>query len=507
MLARGAPRRCAPAAARVRRSPPRAAAARRSRVLAAAGSDKALAPSVDQELAAIAVPTLFTLAAEPVAALVSTAWVGQMGAQQLAAVAAGSALHTAVTRLLNPALLALATGATAAALGGSAEGAERERAVAAAASSALALGLLIGLAQAAALLALGGRGLAVWGAGPGSSLHADAAAYLRIRALTAPAAALFLAGAGAARGLGDTRSPLLATLACQAVNLVLEPLFIFKFGWGVAGAAAALGAAQVVACAGLVAALARSPALGSSRRSRLGRGAAGAGALGSALRFARPAALLTARTLCVTAVYGGATALAMRNGGAAAAAAHAIAFQLWLAASLLADSLAVAAQSLITRGLAAATPAARARARAVALRVSTLALALGAGLAAALAAAFSLFPVAHLFTRDAAVAALLAPLLTIVAATQPVNSLAFALDGVVYGCGARGFAAAASVMAAGAAPALSLMALGGVAAGAGPAGALAFVWAGLAALMLMRAAGLLLPLLARRPPFDYLGDA
>jgi putative MATE family efflux protein len=497
MLARGAPRRCA-AAARVCRSPPRRrAAATAGRVLtAAAGPGKALAPSVDHELAAIAVPTLFTLAAEPVAALVSTAWVGRLGAPQLAAVAAGSALQSAIARLLNPALLALATGATAAALGGSADGPERERAVATAASSALALGLLIGLAQAAALLALGGRGLAVWGAGPGSSLHADAAAYLRIRALTAPAAALFLAGAGAARGLGDTRSPLLATLACQAVNLVLEPLFIFKFKWGVAGAAAALGAAQAVACAGLVAALAR----------RAGPACAGPAALGGALRFARPAALLTARTLCVTCVYGGATALAMRNGGAAAAAAHAIAFQLWLAASLLADSLAVAAQSLIARGLAAATPAARVRARAVALRVPTLALVLGAGLAAALAATFSLFPVARLFTRDTAVAALLAPLLKIVAATQPVNAVAFALDGVAYGCGARGYAAATGVMAAGSAPALALMALGGFVAGSGPAGALVFVWAGLAALMLVRAGGLLLPLLMRRPPFDCLGD-
>jgi Na+-driven multidrug efflux pump len=196
----------------------------------------------------------------------------------------------------------------------------------------------------------------------------------------------------------------------------------------------------------------------------------------------------------------------MRNGGAAAAAAHAIAFQLWLAASLLADSLAVAAQSLIARGLAAATPAARVRARAVALRVPTLALVLGAGLAAALAATFSLFPVARLFTRDTAVAALLAPLLKIVAATQPVNAVAFALDGVAYGCGARGYAAATGVMAAGSAPALALMALGGFVAGSGPAGALVFVWAGLAALMLVRAGGLLLPLLMRRPPFDCLGD-
>jgi len=41
------------------------------------------------------------------------------------------------------------------------------------------------------------------------------------------------------RGLGDTRTPLAATLGCNAVNLVLNPLLIFGLGWGVAGAAQA----------------------------------------------------------------------------------------------------------------------------------------------------------------------------------------------------------------------------------------------------------------------------
>jgi Na+-driven multidrug efflux pump len=40
------------------------------------------------------------------------------------------------------------------------------------------------------------------------------------------------------------------------------------------------------------------------------------------------------------------------------AAAHQICFQLWLASSLLADALAVAAQSLLARRLAAKQPAA-----------------------------------------------------------------------------------------------------------------------------------------------------
>lgn len=42
-------------------------------------------------------------------------------------------------------------------------------------SSALAIALLVGVAQAALLGGLGAGGLAVWGAGPGSSLHAGQA--------------------------------------------------------------------------------------------------------------------------------------------------------------------------------------------------------------------------------------------------------------------------------------------------------------------------------------------
>ena len=50
---------------------------------------------------------------------------------------------------------------------------------------------------------------------------------------------------GVFRGLGDARTPLAATLGCNALNLALDPLLIFALGWGVAGAAQATVLAEV----------------------------------------------------------------------------------------------------------------------------------------------------------------------------------------------------------------------------------------------------------------------
>ena len=47
------------------------------------------------------------------------------------------------------------------------------------------------------------------------------------------------------RGLGDTKSPLWATLICNGVNVVLDAVFIMYFGWGVRGAAWATIIGQV----------------------------------------------------------------------------------------------------------------------------------------------------------------------------------------------------------------------------------------------------------------------
>ncbi len=50
---------------------------------------------------------------------------------------------------------------------------------------------------------------------------------------------------GIFRGLGDTRTPLTATVAANGLNILLDPIFIFVFGWGAPGAALATVLSQV----------------------------------------------------------------------------------------------------------------------------------------------------------------------------------------------------------------------------------------------------------------------
>jgi hypothetical protein len=52
---------------------------------------------------------------------------------------------------------------------------------------------------------------------------------------------------GVYRGLGDTRTPLWGTLACNAINVILAPLLIFSADWGCRGAALATVTSQVIA--------------------------------------------------------------------------------------------------------------------------------------------------------------------------------------------------------------------------------------------------------------------
>jgi len=112
-----------------------------------------------------------------------------------------------------------------------------------AALHALLLGILLGLG-----FFLGGRSLAVsllTVVGASGQTLVMATVYLKILFLGAPFLFFSAFSRAILIGEGNTRIPLIIMAAATGLNLLLDPIFIFVMGWGVAGAAGATLAAMI----------------------------------------------------------------------------------------------------------------------------------------------------------------------------------------------------------------------------------------------------------------------
>ncbi|CAI9094273.1 OLC1v1029984C1 [Oldenlandia corymbosa var. corymbosa] len=106
-------------------------------------------------------------------------------------------------------------------------------------TTALAVGGVLGLLQTLLLIFLAKPVLGLMGVKAGSAMLSPARKYLTLRALGSPAVALSLAMQGVFRGFKDTKTPLYATVAGDTTNIILDPIFIFVCHLGVSGAAIA----------------------------------------------------------------------------------------------------------------------------------------------------------------------------------------------------------------------------------------------------------------------------
>ncbi|GIF02864.1 MATE family efflux transporter [Actinoplanes siamensis] len=361
-----------------------------------------------RQIAALALPALVVLAAEPLYVLVDTAVVGHLGPVPLAAVAVGGTVMSVAVWFGT--LMAYGTTGRAARRFGAGD---RPAAVAEGVQAswlALGVGVLLGL-------------LGVLLAGPladalaGNPETADAAAgWLRIAALGVPGLLLAAAGNGWMRGVQDTRRPLVIVLGANVLSALLCPLLVYPLGLGLTGSAIANVTAQSVGGGLFLLALIREtrhlrpqPAL-IVRQVVLGRDLLIRGA---------------AFQLC----FLSATAVASRF-GVAAVGAHQIALQLWFFAALVLDAVAIAAQSLVGAALGAGDAD---QARDVARRV-TIAGGLAAVVFAALVVAGSSV-IPGLFTDDPPVLEQAAVVWPWFAGLLPFAGVVYALDGVLIGAG------------------------------------------------------------------------
>jgi putative MATE family efflux protein len=363
----------------------------------------------DREILRLALPALGALAAEPLYLLADTAMVGHLGTEELAALAIAATLLGGAFTLFN--FLTYGTTAQVARFHGAGEGLEAGRL----AAQALWLSAGIGVCLTAFLASLAVPLVGLMG-GEGRTGEL-AVLYLRIGALGLPFALIALAGQGWLRGVSNLRTPLVIVVAANAANVVLNVLFIYGFGWGLAGSAWATVVAQAGMGAAFVRALLAAPA--DSRRASLAR--------------MRPLAGIGGQILVRTAaLYGSflvASAVVARMGDDSLGA-HQIAFQLFVFLALVLDAIAIAGQVIVGRSLGAGDADA---AYDSALRMIGWSVAAGAVFALILLALIDVLPRA--FTSDPAVIDRAQEIWPLFALMQPANGAVFALDGILIGAG------------------------------------------------------------------------
>ncbi|MFP4074279.1 MAG: MATE family efflux transporter, partial [Actinomycetota bacterium] len=185
----------------------------------------------DREILGLAIPALGALAIDPLLTLADTAFVARLGTVELAALGVDTAIFGFAFFAFNF-LAYVVTPLVARAIGGG-RPEEARRWV----GDALFLALTLGVTVAVVLEVAAPFFVDLMGAGP--DIAGPAVDYLRIRALAAPAVLIVTTGHGAFRGHKDTRTPLRVAFGVNLLNLVLDPLLIFRLGWGLEGAAVA----------------------------------------------------------------------------------------------------------------------------------------------------------------------------------------------------------------------------------------------------------------------------
>ena len=370
------------------------------------------APTLNREILRLAVPALGSLIAEPMFLIVDSALVGHLGVVPLAGLGIASAVLQTIVGLMV--FLAYSTTPAVARRFGAGEHTGAVRAGIDGLWLALALGTVLAVVGSLTtpwLVSLFGADAAV---------SEQAVIYLQLSMWGLPAMLIVFAATGLLRGMQDTVTPLWIAGLGFGLNALLNWLFIYGFGWGIAGSAAGTVVAQwamVGAYAFVVGQVARRHEASVLPQREGLRGSARAGWW----LFLRTVSL---RIAFLATVYV-ATGL-----GTDELAGWQVAFTIFSTAAFALDALAIAAQALVGRGLGADDePFVR--------RVLGRTVAWGAwfgvlvgGLIAALSGVIGL-----VFTGSHDVAALVQPALLVLAVAQPVCGVVFVLDGVLMGAG------------------------------------------------------------------------
>eukprot|EP00934_Nitzschia_sp_Nitz4_P004039 Nitzschia sp. Nitz4//scaffold96_size78090//49959//51670//NITZ4_005499-RA/size78090-augustus-gene-0.15-mRNA-1//-1//CDS//3329560588//4029//frame0 len=382
-----------------------------------------------REFFKIGLPAFFQLAAEPLAGLVDTAYLGRLGPEVLGGAGVAISAQYAVSKLYNDPLLRTSISLVASQDGearGSNAGKDKQQALSVAVSSALLLAFCVGTVQLFVYTSLAAtitRGMGLTSASP---MWHSAVSYLRVRALGTPAATLWLVTNGIFRGLGDTRTPLAYALFFTCLNGVLDPLFIFTFKFGASGAAAGTALAQYTALVPLLLALNRKVKIDVFGQLK---------DLGNSLKsYVSAGGLILFRTLGKVLTY----SVCARQAavlGPVAAAAYNLTFQLGFATTQLCEAVAVAVQTLLARELADRKTHSKVVRAKVIRHLINLSMILGGGISGLLSISTFLQRKSVLrgLTTNLEVQAAAQGIFPAVLVTQVLKGLAYPTNGIIMG--------------------------------------------------------------------------
>jgi putative MATE family efflux protein len=360
----------------------------------------------------LAVPALGALVAQPLFVATDTAMVGHLGEPVLAGLAVGSTVVSTLVGLMV--FLAYTTTPIVARRLGAGDRPGAIRAGIDGMWLGLACGvvlLLVGLPLSAPIVAGFTRDAIVGSA---------AMSYLTISLWGLPAMLLTLAATGLLRGLQDTRTPLVVAVAGAGANVVLNAVFIYGLGLGIAGSA--LG--TVVAEWGMALVY-----LLIAARAARAHGVTLRPGIGDPRQAITTSALMMLRTVTLRIAL---IVLVWASGqlGVSELATLQVTYTVYNVLVFVLDALAIAAQAMVGHDLGVGD-------RAAVRRMTTLLAWWGVGLGVALGVVIAATSgvLGHVFTTDARVLELLPGALVTMAITLPVCGYVFSLDGILIGAG------------------------------------------------------------------------
>ncbi|KQQ67327.1 MATE family efflux transporter [Microbacterium sp. Leaf320] len=379
--------------------------------------------TLNREILRLAVPALGALIAEPAFLIVDAALVGHLGTTPLAGLGiAGAVLQTIVGLMV---FLAYSTTPAVARL----FGAGRPGEAVSVGINGMWLALAIGAVLAAAGAASSPWLVSLFGATDAVATQAND--YLIVSMWGLPAMLIVFAATGLLRGMQDTMTPLWIAGLGFGANALLNVVFIYGFGWGIAGSAAG----TVVAQWGMVGAyvlVIRRLAVKHDASLKARRDGMGSTARSGGWLFLRTVSLRAALLVTVAVATGI---------GTDELAGWQIVFTIFSAAAFALDALAIAAQALIGKELGAGDEL---QVHRVLRRTVAWGAWFGVVVGALIAALSGVLGI--VFTGDPAVAALVQPALLILAVAQPIAGVVFVLDGVLMGANDARYLALAGVL-------------------------------------------------------------